>query len=103
MDSSSELYGIKLLGVPLGFDSFICTFLSHKLTEVQSQVTTLFNKLGNPHIQWCLLHQCVRTKVNHLFRCLPPRLTYSFAENVDKLLHCDMQTNLNCNIPNLFF
>ena len=92
-------YGLVVLGIPIGSDTYIKKHLAQKLAAIQVEKHYLFTIITSHHLQWCLLFHCIRTKVNHFFRCLPSRLTKNLADEFDSLLHSAMESNIESTIP----
>ena len=73
-DGLTELYGLQLLGSPIGTDEFITQYLTAKITTIEEQSKQLI-ELENNQIKFLLLTQCFNTKINHLLRTISPSLT----------------------------
>jgi len=72
---------MRVLGAPIGSDVFIQDWLQVAFLKLSKEAQTLQKNITTLHVQWSLIYYCLRNKVNHLFRVLPPRQTRPFCEN----------------------
>ena len=54
----------------------------------------MLKSISTAQVQWSLICYCLRNKVNHLFRTIPPRLTEQFHIKFDKLLKSFIESHL---------
>ncbi|MGH7973966.1 MAG: hypothetical protein ACREBR_00470, partial [bacterium] len=64
--SGELLYGTRLLGFPLGNQSYVSDFLNKTTTELQTATTTLNNCITCPQLKFILFKSCVQPKIAHL-------------------------------------
>ena len=91
-------YGIKILGAPVGSDTFIKNWLDIKLLQIAREGEEVFNQITTAQIQWNLFYFCTKNKANYLFRTLPPRLTKDFAIKFDLILRKWMEKHLKIEL-----
>ena len=83
---ASKSYGAKILGVPVGSNDFINDWLTVKILELKREAEQLLKSVTSVQVQWNLIYYCLRNKVNHVFRVLPPRLTTVFVGKFESLM-----------------
>ena len=91
-------YGMRVLGSPIGSDNFIKNWLYVAFLKLTKEASILQSSITTLHTQWSLIYYCLRNKVNHLFRTVPPRLTKEFCNNTDKLFKSVMEKNISSDI-----
>jgi hypothetical protein len=67
-----EKFGIEILGVPVGSDPYILSYLAKKIEKIRIEADSIFN-LEDPQAEWLLLYYCIRNKITFLQRSLHPR------------------------------
>ena len=73
-NGSNELYGITLLGSPIGTDDFKVKYHTEKISTIKEQSQRLI-LLEDTQTKFLLLNQCFNTKINHLLRTVRTYLT----------------------------
>ena len=92
-------YGVRILGAPVGSDIFIKDWLAIFILKLKKEAKQLQSEVSSLQVQWSLIYYCLRNKVNHLFRVIPPRLSRPFASAFDDFLLSVMNKNLLTNLP----
>lgn len=78
--------GIKVLGVPIGKDSFIKDNLIKNLEKFKQPIQKL-TKLDDAQVAFKLLSNCMGLcSVNYHLRCTPPSLTSDLAKQYDDMI-----------------
>ena len=80
--------GLIMAGVPIGPNDFVADFLTSAHTESLklSEAINTVKTAGFLQQGFLLDYYCLRPRVNHLLRCLPPRLTSDLASQHDSLM-----------------
>ena len=89
---------MRVLGSPIGSDNFIKAWLHVAFLKLSKEASVLQSSITTLHTQWSLIYYCLRNKVNHLFRTVPPRLTKEFCNNTDNLFKSVMEKNISSDI-----
>jgi hypothetical protein len=76
--TSEEVYGVKLLGCPVGSPAFIRRYLCKIATNDLPKEFLRLRCLSRYQSLWCFLHFVVNNKITHLLRVVPPTLTDEF-------------------------
>jgi hypothetical protein len=96
--TSATSYGYKLLGSFVGSDEFILHALSAYIAQLNSLADRLITVCIHYQHLLALLRHCFLTKVSHIFRTVPPRLTMGFVSHVNDICHrifCSMTSHLH--------
>ncbi len=81
----AEEYGTMLLGTPIGSKEFI----EAQLNKTMDALIIEFNKvkvIRNSQHLWAFLHFVLKSKLNHLFRTLPPQATKTLAKRMQSYI-----------------
>jgi hypothetical protein len=97
--SFDKRYGMRVLGAPIGSEAFIQDWLQVAYLKICKEADTLQASITTLQVQWSLIYYCLRNKVNHLFRVLPPRLTSTFCSNLDSLFKKVLERNIQSDLP----
>ena len=96
--TSVVCYGYKLLGSFVGSDDYILHALSTYIVQLNSLADRLITLCVHYQHLLALLRHCFLTKVSHVFRTIPPRLTFVFATQVNDICYrifCSMTSHLH--------
>jgi hypothetical protein len=96
--TSVVCYGYKLLGSFVGSDEYVLNALSKYIVQLNSLADRLITLCVHYQHLLALLRHCFLTKVSHIFRTFPPRLTFVFATQVNDICYrifCSMTSNLH--------
>ena len=89
--------GLVVAGVPIGPEDFVVDFLTSVHTESLKLSEAINTVKAEGFLQqgFLLDYFCLRPRVNHLFRSLPPRLTSDLASQHDALMLSALSTTLD--------
>ena len=86
--------GVTVLGTPVGAEPFVLSWLSKRLTELDS-VWARLTALGNAQGETLVLRACLGPcKITHLLRCLRPKEARWLAAEIGPRLHDTWETIL---------
>jgi hypothetical protein len=97
--SSQSVFGLTILGAPVGSTPFAELTLSRKLLALEDEIDSLA-QLNHPQLQWTLLFWCIQPKLVHLQRTTCPAICQRLANNFDALLRRAMETILDTTLDN---
>jgi len=83
--SATAKYGTKLLGTPIGSESFIRNWLKDKLAEVEKEILS-YRKLKSYQQQWLALIYSFKGKFNYLYRTVNFKIMKDYAQDFGTLM-----------------
>ena len=81
-----SIYGLEVLGVPIGTDDFVQAKTLEVVTSWQNQLLRLRKLRGCREVQYQMLRSCANTRPGFLLRCVFPRLMEEAAEAHDQMI-----------------
>jgi len=78
--------GIRILGSPVGTDTFKHRFLSHKVKEWKELTHLVTSKLSNSQDKHLILLKCLHKQPSHLARSVPPEVATPVLHEYDRFL-----------------
>ncbi len=91
-------YGTTLLGTPIGSKEFVEAQL-HKTMDALEEEFNKVKVIKNSQHMWAFLHFVLKSKLNHLFRTLPPQCTKTLAKRMQSYIFDNFKERFE--IPNI--
>ena len=89
-EQGNNCFGIDVLGIPIGDDDYIDTFVKRKAREVVSYiektVDTFHTELLSRHALWATLYYCCQTRFDYFLRHLSPEYTRPWCHIIQSAL-----------------
>ena len=83
--STLNSYGTRLLGCPVGSVDFHREWLIKQYNTLVDDCQLVVD-IPDAQLQWCFFHYILSRKINHILRCVNPRLLFDYISQVDQLL-----------------
>ena len=80
-----RVYGVRLLGSPIGTEQYQLTFCSKILEKIQTAAERVQN-FPDSQTQWTFLNKVLKGKINHILRTVPTHITDNFGKSFDQMI-----------------